>query len=488
MRTKIHRGAMAIEMVIVLAVVMMAGVYGINRYGQYITEMEWTVEGRRMDAIAAAAKSYIRDNRDAIQKSVSGGAVITLTPAQLQNAGYLPKGFNASNSSAQTFQVAVTRNPDNVQQLTGFVLTRGGMPLPYKGQRFISRVVNGYGGYINETNKAEGANGGWALDLKRYGMTAEAGRLAVWLTSEELGTNEQDSDRLYRYQITGRPELNRMHAGIDMNSNNLSNAGTVTAKTGTFSSAITAPSATVSGTLTASNVTVNSNATVKGTLTTTNATVDSNATVKGMLTAANASVSGTVTGPNVNATNLNAQTTRTTGETYTGGWFRTTGNTGWYSQAHGGGFYMSDSQWIRSYNDKGIYTAGQMQAGTIQSNGRMTAKEHILLEKVIAAGAACSPNGLLGRDSTGAILSCQNGKWQQMGSGEKISTYSLKFPNSPMQLGQHSLCALTYVRAIKVGSDNSYSECGLTTSGNNWVLTAYPHSYSNYRCDAVCMN
>lgn len=40
------------------------------------------------------------------------------------------------------------------------------------------------------------------------------------------------------------------------------------------------------------------------------------------------------------------------------GWLRTTGATGWYSESYGGGWYMTDSTLMRSYNDKPIYTAG----------------------------------------------------------------------------------------------------------------------------------
>lgn len=40
------------------------------------------------------------------------------------------------------------------------------------------------------------------------------------------------------------------------------------------------------------------------------------------------------------------------------GWLRTTGSTGWYSESYGGGWYMTDSTWMRSFNDKPIYTAG----------------------------------------------------------------------------------------------------------------------------------
>ncbi len=38
-----------------------------------------------------------------------------------------------------------------------------------------------------------------------------------------------------------------------------------------------------------------------------------------------------------------------------GGWVRTYGQTGWYSQTFGGGWYMIDTTWIRSYGSKNVY-------------------------------------------------------------------------------------------------------------------------------------
>lgn len=38
------------------------------------------------------------------------------------------------------------------------------------------------------------------------------------------------------------------------------------------------------------------------------------------------------------------------------GWVGTIGNTGWYNITHGGGWYMSDATWVRTYNNKGIYS------------------------------------------------------------------------------------------------------------------------------------
>ncbi|MFZ2593460.1 MAG: tail fiber domain-containing protein [Minisyncoccia bacterium] len=44
-----------------------------------------------------------------------------------------------------------------------------------------------------------------------------------------------------------------------------------------------------------------------------------------------------------------------------GGWIRTYGATGWYSQTYGGGWHMSDTTWLRAYGNKGIYTAGTIR-------------------------------------------------------------------------------------------------------------------------------
>jgi hypothetical protein len=47
-----------------------------------------------------------------------------------------------------------------------------------------------------------------------------------------------------------------------------------------------------------------------------------------------------------------------------GGWMRTYGNTGWYSQTYGGGWYMTDTTWIRAYNNKPVYSGGEIQSGS----------------------------------------------------------------------------------------------------------------------------
>ncbi|MGE1309236.1 shufflon system plasmid conjugative transfer pilus tip adhesin PilV (plasmid) [Escherichia coli] len=119
------------------------------------------------------------------------------------------------------------------------------------------------------------------------------------------------------------------------------------------------------------------------------------------------------------------------------GWLITRNSKGWLNETHGGGFYMSDGSWVRSVNNKGIYTGGQVKGGTVRADGRLYTGEYLQLERTAVAGASCSPNGLVGRDNTGAILSCQSGTWGTIGGKLKVTQLS-----TTGYLGQFDFCAI----------------------------------------------
>lgn len=58
------------------------------------------------------------------------------------------------------------------------------------------------------------------------------------------------------------------------------------------------------------------------------------------------------------STASNSGTSPTFSTAYTSNWFRSTGSTGWYSQTYGGGIYMTDTTYVRVYNDKRFYASG----------------------------------------------------------------------------------------------------------------------------------
>lgn len=50
-------------------------------------------------------------------------------------------------------------------------------------------------------------------------------------------------------------------------------------------------------------------------------------------------------------------------------WIYTTGATGWYNETYGGGWNMSDATWIRSYNGKPVFMAGNFDTGSGATSG-----------------------------------------------------------------------------------------------------------------------
>ena len=80
--------------------------------------------------------------------------------------------------------------------------------------------------------------------------------------------------------------------------------------------------------------------------------------------------SGDITIPGkVQGKTITATVDMNTNTIYASNWFRSRGTTGWYSEDYGGGWYMTDADWIRAYNGKGITTNGNMFiGGYIQGN------------------------------------------------------------------------------------------------------------------------
>lgn len=76
------------------------------------------------------------------------------------------------------------------------------------------------------------------------------------------------------------------------------------------------------------------------------------------------------------------------------GWLRTVEATGWYNETYDGGWYMTDSTWLRAYNNKQIYT-GSTSAEAILTDGGMKASGRIYAGSYIEThgGLVCAGVG-----------------------------------------------------------------------------------------------
>ena len=294
--------------------------------------------------------------------------------------------------------------------------------------RSVASMIEGLGGYINSSKQAIGAGGGWSDTPSNYGLNCATGHIAMALVGADL----QESDRLYRYSITNRPDLNRMHTAIDMNSNNLNNVGTLNGNAAALSGDISARNGTFSGAISGNTATTN----------------------------------GDITSNN--------------------GWLVTNNSKGWMNSTYGGGWYMSDSSWLRSVNNKGIYTGGQVKGGTVRADGRLYTGEYLQLEGTATAGASCSPDGLVGRDSTGAILSCQSGIWTTTKMNFTTSTYNIGKNTRNLSIGVHAYCSWTYLNGSPFGGfQQIYADQNKVWYVNNYAWGNYE---SGGTITVTCLN
>ncbi|MGD2932444.1 shufflon system plasmid conjugative transfer pilus tip adhesin PilV [Escherichia coli] len=268
-----------------------------------------------------AIRNYVADKSSALSSQ-------TITANELIRQGYLPKGFSSS-PFGHSYITGIRKN--NVSgRLEALTCTTGGQEIKEDGLRRIAGQINGLGGFMTQNNNVTGAFGSWNDLGSNYQINCNKGHIAMLMAGKDL----EESDRLYRYSVPGRPDLNRMHTGIDMNNNSITNINEASGK--------------------------------------------------------NAKFSGDVTSNR-------------------------------WLHPNGGGFTMTDNQWIRAVNGKGITTTGEINGGkvrgktvngeTVRSDGRLSTGEYLQLDKTAVANTKCSPDGLVGRDSKGAILSCQSGVW-----------------------------------------------------------------------------
>ncbi|ENT8623476.1 shufflon system plasmid conjugative transfer pilus tip adhesin PilV [Salmonella enterica subsp. enterica serovar Agona] len=355
-----------------LIILLVVSVWGFTLISDWMQKRTWLNTASQVSRFTQAVKSYTGRYYDTLLSTATTTIPVTVTPTMLKNTGFLEQGFSETTVDGQAYLAAVVRNATNTDQLQALVYTQNGAALPFLALRQISMdITSGMGGYIWTSGTATGAMGSWTLPLSQFGISTTQGHIAALLTTDELDAARGENDRLYRFSVTGKPDLNTMHTSIDMGGNNLNNTGTINAVTGNFSG----------------NVAATGNITANGTVTGQNVTAGSNVTAGNTITANN----------DIRSNN---------------GWFITRGSKGWLNETYGGGFYMSDNDWVRVINNKNIYTSGQVRGGSVRADGRLSTGEVLQLDGVNTAGAVCSPNGLVSRDATGAILSCQSGVWR----------------------------------------------------------------------------
>lgn len=122
-----------------------------------------------------------------------------------------------------------------------------------------------------------------------------------------------------------------------------------------------------------------------------------------------------------------------------------------------------------------VFASNNITGGSVTSNGRLTAGEFVQVNGVANEGSGCSPNGLIGRDSTGAMLSCQSGAWRKSSGIGKAHI----FRDSGI-LGNFTYCSL--IDVAPTANIANQAACSIYLSKNGvWSLNS-----RSSRCAAAC--
>ncbi|EGU1063110.1 shufflon system plasmid conjugative transfer pilus tip adhesin PilV [Salmonella enterica subsp. enterica serovar Enteritidis] len=337
-----------------LLIVLMMASMAARYMGDYLKSREWQVVAKQTNRFTQAASSYVGRYYPTVLAAATTTKPVVVTSQMLKNTGLLPASFSETNSYGQQYQAMIVRNQQNQELLQGMVVSRGGHAMPFTALNQISKdITAGFGGYVEDGQTAVGAMRSWRIALSSYGTSTGRGHLAVMLSTDDLSGAREDGDRLYRFQVNGRPDLNKMHTAIDMGGNNLNSVGTVTA------SKVAAQNG-------------------------------------------NFGVSLVSNGPVTAGGDIRS----------TGGWIVTRSGKGWMDETHGGGLYMSDNDWLRILNNKGFYTGGEIRGGKVRSDGNVSVAGILTLDQINVAGTWCPTTGAVSRTVKGDQLTCQSGIWK----------------------------------------------------------------------------
>ncbi|HGX9326252.1 TPA: shufflon system plasmid conjugative transfer pilus tip adhesin PilV, partial [Escherichia coli] len=369
------KGFILLEILAGLIVIGIATPMIYSEIEDWLNEQLYQSAALHADEYNNAIKNYVADKTSSLSSK-------TITVNELIQQGYLNNGFSRS-PFGHSYITGIRKN--NLSgRLEALTCTTGGQDIKEDGLRRIAGQINGLGGFMLQNNSVTGAFGGWTDLGSNYQITCNKGHIAMRMAGKDL----EESDRLYRYSVQGRPDLNRMHTGIDMNNNSITNINEASGKNARFS-----------------------------------------------------------------------------GDVTSNRWLH----------PNGGGFTMTDSQWIRAVNNKGITTEGELKGGkvsggTVRSEGRLSTGEYLQLDKTATAGTSCSPDGLVGRDSTGAILSCQSGVWRTSGSSN--GSYSNLGSHRGSFSGRNTGSGTLFVYASGGNSGSAGGDCANTSRLQGYVAGA----------------
>lgn len=370
-----ERGFSLLEIAVALVVVGLATAELIQLSQSAREQTKAEIVASRAHEVETAAKAYIRAHYPQLLSLADAGPPVVVPIGKDSASGSIPSGpgpLPSIQGDGLLSQSYIDRNAYNQQHallvreidpgyLSAVLTTWGGNPIPDAVLADVPQHLGAAGGRMltnelpSETGKVMGNGGGWELVASDWAATWSGNDVTpseghVMLN---MGFSEGTvlSDYLYRNDI-GIPEANTMNTTLIMGdgttNQDIQDAGDITSDTISTTDRIDACSDDAAGCgygLSNAGQIIDLN--------------DGWITMEGNGNGVHiANTAGT------GALEVDGRIYADDGVHIRGDWLRVDGSAGVLWEDWNGGFYMSDADWIRAYNDKSITTGGRMYAGT----------------------------------------------------------------------------------------------------------------------------
>lgn len=371
-------GLTLLEVIISLSIIASATL-GLNAVAdRFSDDTKNTVTASQVRTFGEAAKAYIKDNYAAVQGVATATAPALIDVPTLIASGHLTTGFFPTNAFGQSMCALVLEPTAN--RLQAMVVAEGGTVIDDLSMGNIASVIGGSGGavYASDATVIRGAIGGWSIPVSTFDnlvnnvskkcdgtagnvrLVAGSPAMALWFEN-----GDTSSAFLARDAVPGRPELNAMNTPLVMNAVQTVDVACTN---------LGAIARNASGAILSCN---GGRWRTQGSL-----FWEDPVATYAALPACTASIAGqtrVVTSPTVG-----------TGQ-----------------RAHS----CNGATWTAlSVGDNGNLTLpGILTTGKVQVND------------VVTEGSACGANGLVAKDATGLLLSCQSGAWAKQPIPEAFS-------------------------------------------------------------------
>lgn len=384
-----QRGYTLIELMLVVGLMSSMTLMAFLEKSSDLEIQQARVTGEQLLQYNNAARSWLSNNVGATNSNFEGASWLKHTSCQdgLSDIGYLPCDFPVANSATPirfgtlALKSSITTSgvvPNQVTKITTitspFKIPSGQLRSDLSG---VATIVAAAGGLKNNTPVVMATDGSYGSDPNTGIITMIASNNAStdsWLRTD--GSNMMKSN--ITFDPTKPADLREIK--------NLSRIQSIASSILYIGSS--------GGALSSERVLIDADARILGNLRVTNSLADSNAITidRGDLAAIDGNISAS---KSIKAgANVTADVDVTAGR-----------------NVSAKVFYDS--------NDMAYYVDPDQESklNALSTKGRIKAGEFVELTGVATSGATCSPNGLVGRNSSGGIMSCDSGIWRAPSSG-----------------------------------------------------------------------